>query len=395
MYKARYRWSHALIIGIDRYEHVSPLGYAVSDAVAISGLLTSQLGFDEMNLKLLKDEDATKANILRAFLSLARYGTEDDDRVIIFFAGHGQTVSSIKGDVGFLIPFDGNPKDLSTLIRWDELTRNSDFIRAKHILFLMDACYGGLALTRSVAPGTMRFLRDMMLRVSRQVLTAGKADETVSDLGGPLPNHSIFTGHLLEALSGKARDNDGNITANGVIAYVYQAVGADSSSQQTPHYGYLHGDGDLIFEPFQFDEAEAAEFPSDERLVSVPAAQEENNQMDKQERLKELLSETRYRIQLHDFLAQHTREVLARTGQDYFPSNGRIDNDIAVERMHKYEEAVARGMGVSPIRKLLLESEREGAQWGPLKAGFFGGSLDRFKTLVFSLDRFIQALQWY
>jgi hypothetical protein len=45
----------------------------------------------------------------------------------------------------------------------------------------------------------MRFLRDMLQRFSRQVLTAGKADETVADENGPRPGHSIFTSHLLEA----------------------------------------------------------------------------------------------------------------------------------------------------------------------------------------------------
>lgn len=261
---------------------------------------------------------------------------------MVFFAGHGHTVTSIKGEVGFLVPSDGDSNDLSTLIRWDELTRGSDLIRAKHILFIMDACYGGLAVTRSFSPGAMRFLRDMMQRISRQVLTAGKADEVVSDLGGPLPNHSVFTGHLIEALSGKAKDNDGNLTANGVIAYVYQAVGSDASAQQTPHYGYLHGDGDLIFQPLPVEETAQGGIPMDERLVSVPAilVGKENIEVDEILRLKELLSEPKHRIALHDFVAQRTREVLSKTAQDYFSVHGLVDKSSFTERLHKYEEAV-------------------------------------------------------
>jgi uncharacterized caspase-like protein len=113
------------------------------------------------------------------------------------------------------VPYDGNPEKLATLIRWDELTRNADLITAKHILFIMDACYGGLAITRALKPGTMRFQKDMLMRPARQVLTAGKADEVVADLGGPLPNHSVFTGHLIEALQGKAESVPGLLTANG------------------------------------------------------------------------------------------------------------------------------------------------------------------------------------
>jgi uncharacterized caspase-like protein len=75
------------------------------------------------------------------------------------------------------------------------------------MLFLMDACYGGLALTRTtIPPGSMRFLKDMLQRYSRQVLTAGKADEVVSDAGGTRPGHSIFTSHLLDGLDGAIGD---------------------------------------------------------------------------------------------------------------------------------------------------------------------------------------------
>jgi uncharacterized caspase-like protein len=127
--------------------------------------------------------------------------SDSDARVLIFFAGHGHTVSGNRGEIGFLVPVDGQVSDLSTLIRWDELTRNADLVPAKHMLFLMDACYGGLALSRRpLPPGSMRFVRDMLQRFSRQVLSAGKADEPVADAGGPRPGHSIFTGHVLDAL---------------------------------------------------------------------------------------------------------------------------------------------------------------------------------------------------
>lgn len=54
--------------------------------------------------------------------------------------------SGVKGEVGYLVPYDADMADYSTFIRWDELTRNAELVRAKHILFVMDACYGGLAV---------------------------------------------------------------------------------------------------------------------------------------------------------------------------------------------------------------------------------------------------------
>jgi hypothetical protein len=341
MYSVCYVKSRALIIGIDDYQHVSPLKYAVNDANAVAELMVRKLGFQKENVLVLTNGEATRSAIYRSFLSFAGKGTDHNDRLVVFFAGHGFTTSSLRGEVGYLVPSDGSPNDLSTLLRWDDLTRNADLIRSKHVLFIMDACYGGLAVTRSFRAGAMRFLSDMMMRTSRQVLTAGKADELVSDLGGPLPNHSVFTGHFLEALSGKAEDNEGNLTANGVIAYVYQAVSSDSTSQQTPHYGYLHGDGDMIFYPLPTEEPENKDAPPNERLVSVPALNTDKDEgMDQQTQLKQLLSERKYRIELHDFMAQRTRELLSLTGQDYFSTQGPVDNRIFVERMHKYEDAV-------------------------------------------------------
>ena len=342
MYSEHYGKSKALIIGINKYLHASPLSYAVSDATAIADLLVDRLGFAEENVTILTDAAADRASIMRAFLGFTRDGTDPDDRLMFFFAGHGHTITSLKGEVGYLIPVDGDSSDLSTLLRWDDLTRNADLIPAKHILFIMDACYGGLAITRAFNPGAMRFMRDMLQRLSRQVLTAGKADEPVADAGGPLPNHSIFTGHLIEALDGKARDNAGNLTANGVISYVYRAVSNDVASNQTPHYGYLHGDGDFIFDPLPTNDEKDGKVPETERLISVPAIFEQDEILvDHQTRLKELLVESKYRIQLHDFVAMKTRELLSKTGEDFYSVQGPVTNEAFVERLHQYENALS------------------------------------------------------
>ncbi|MBW2618509.1 MAG: caspase family protein, partial [Deltaproteobacteria bacterium] len=247
-YRPNYSNSYALVIGINEYKSASPLAYAVNDAKVIARVLTEDFSFPKDNVSLLLDKKATRSAITKRFLSFAFGGAAINDRVFVFFAGHGLTSPSRSGgEVGFLVPYDGDQKNYASLIRWDELTRSSDLIEAKHILFLMDACYGGLAITRTLKPGAMRFLKDMLLRSARQVLTAGKADEPVADYGGPRPGHSVFTGHLLEGLSGEAADPEGVITANGLMAYVHLKVSRDPNSKQTPHYGYLDGDGDFIF----------------------------------------------------------------------------------------------------------------------------------------------------
>jgi hypothetical protein len=340
MFKTHYTNSRALIIGINEYNSLSPLIYAVSDAEAVRDVLISKLGFSAENIEYLVDGDATKDKIISSFMRLAKDDVGLDERVLIYFAGHGHTRSSIRGEVGYLVPVDADINDFATFIRWDELTQNADFIRAKHLLFIMDACYGGLALTRNLQVGSARFLKDMMLRYSRQVLTAGKADQVVSDSGGPLPNHSVFTGHLLEGLGGKAATEAGVITANGLMSYVHSKVANDKDSRQTPHYGYCDGDGDFIFLAPQIEVLEAAEDRDLDSLVVLPYVAEEfaeDSTFDKIKKIKQLLANDSSSIELHDFVVEEVRRFLSCTSEDFFKVQGVFSNAELLERISKYE----------------------------------------------------------
>lgn len=340
--KTHYTRSRALVIGIDHYNQVSPLEYAVSDANEFRQSLVDTLGFNSEDITYLVNEAATRQAILREFLRFSREDIDVDERLIVFYAGHGHTRTGSRGEIGYLVPYDADMSDYSTFIRWDEFTRNAELVRAKHILFIMDACYGGLALTRSIAPGRVRFLKDMMLRHSRQVLTAGKADEVVADSGGPIPNHSVFTGHLLEGIRGKAATEDGVITAAGLMAYVYNRVATDKNSNQTPHYGHFDGDGDLILVAPGLSALEAIEERDDDRLVSVPFAVEEPEEegtLEKVKRAKSLLSSDSSAIELHDLLANEVRRFLSITSDDSFPTSGQFSKDEMLDRIGRYEEA--------------------------------------------------------
>jgi uncharacterized caspase-like protein len=273
LYQPHYGKSWALVIGINAYSKCPPLDYACNDATVFAELLVSKFGFLSEHVTVLKDADATRDNIRSAYLRFVDHpDVGPDDRMVVFFAGQGYTKTGKRGEVGFLVPVDGCTDDISTLVRWQDLTGNAELLLPKHLLFIMDACYGGLAATRHLSPGSMRFLKDMLQRYSRQVLTAGKADQVVADAGGPRPGHSVFTGHLLEALEGGAAVGDGIITANGVMAYVYDRVSKDPRSQQTPHYGLIEGDGDFIFNIPAAGVVNPDPTKDKDILVSVPPA---------------------------------------------------------------------------------------------------------------------------
>ena len=241
-----YADSWAVVIGINDYAKFPKLQYAVNDAQAIKQTLVQHLGFSDDHVLTLLDGQATRSSILAVFNDkLAQGGLKRNDRVFVFFAGHGATLKLGSGrDVGYIIPVDADPAAVATdAIAMTEIQDISENLTAKHVFFVMDACYSGLGLTRGASNN---YLRDNALRLGRQMLTAGGADQMVAD-GGP-GGHSIFTWTLLQGLNGKADLNgDGLITATELAAYVAPAVA--SVSQQTPAFGSLPGSegGEFVF----------------------------------------------------------------------------------------------------------------------------------------------------
>lgn len=245
---AGYSDSWAIVIGIDDYAKWPKLHYAVRDAKAIRETLIGKFGFANDHVVSLENQDATRNGILSAFHDkLAHAGMKKNDRLFVFFAGHGATRQLSSGrDLGYIVPVDSDPSQIATdAIPMTELQNIAESITAKHTLFIMDACYSGLGLTRGA--GNANFLRDNGKRLGRQMLTAGGADQLVAD-GGP-NGHSVFTWALLQGLNGKGDLNgDGLITATELAAYVAPAVAA--ASHQTPAFGSLPGSegGDFVFE---------------------------------------------------------------------------------------------------------------------------------------------------
>jgi uncharacterized caspase-like protein/peptidoglycan/xylan/chitin deacetylase (PgdA/CDA1 family) len=247
-----YANSWAILVGVDEYKKWPRLQYAVRDAEGVGQVLVQKFGFAPERVITLKNEQATRAGILGAFHDLVERGKstgglQPNDRVFVFFAGHGATRKLSSGrDLGYIVPSDADPDNLATdAIPMTEIQNIAESLPAKHELFVMDACYSGLGLTRGGANAS--FLRENGRRLGRQMLTAGGSDQLVSD-GGP-NGHSVFTWTLLQGLGGKADLNgEGLITATELAAYVAPAV--SSVSQQTPAFGSLPGSegGDFVFE---------------------------------------------------------------------------------------------------------------------------------------------------
>lgn len=365
-----YNESWALIVGIDEYQHARPLHHAVEDARAVRETLVESFSFPEENVTTLYNDEATRENILESFLQHGDSHVLADDRLVFFFAGHGDTRTGARGEIGFLIPHDGDTDQLSTLVRWDDLTKNAELVSAKHIFFIMDACYGGIAGLRSHS-GSARFAKDMLRRYGRQVLTAGKADELVSDAGGPRPDHSVFTGHLLDALEGGAEDESGFVTATRVMSYVYQRVANDRDSHQTPHYGFLEGDGDFLFDLSPLDDLESEdEVDVDVMVESQPV--ESQPVEDLVDQTKAYLASSEHRIKLHDLVMEELRLLREEIDSTRFHTDEDISATAIAERLVAYEDATRRLQKVA-----ILLGKWAGSDYRPLLEKLIRRACDR------------------
>ena len=247
-----YHESWAAIIGIDDYANWQKLQYAAHDALGVNDLLVQKYNFKPDHIFTLLNGEATRQNILS--LLGDKFGNPNmvqrEDRVLVFYAGHGATRKLASGrELGYIIPVDADLTNYEgSAISMTNFQDISEAIPAKHLLFIMDSCYSGLALTRGGGPlPSQNYFNEISRREARQMFTAGGADQQVADNG---PNgHSVFTWTLLQGLDGRADLNgDGFITATELAAYVAPAVSA--LSHQTPAFGNLPGTegGDFIFD---------------------------------------------------------------------------------------------------------------------------------------------------
>ena len=245
---ALYRESWAVVIGIDDYAQWPKLSYAGNDARAMRDLLVEKYSFKPENITMLLNKDATRERILSAIGDTLADPTKvsREDRVFIFFAGHGATRRLPNGRaLGYIVPADADIANYqSQAISMSNFQDISEAIPAKHVFFMTDACYSGIAAARG---GAQNYLQEVTRRSARQILTAGGADEEVADNG---PNgHSIFTWTVMQGLEGRADlNNDGFITASELAAYVGPIV--SSLSRQTPAFASLPGSegGEFVFE---------------------------------------------------------------------------------------------------------------------------------------------------
>src|SRR5579863_2076329 len=235
--------SYALVIGVAHYPNLpaaAQLQFAVRDADEMYTTLISPEGgqFPPEHVHKLVDEQVTLANLRRELEQWLPSVTQPNDRVMIYFAGHG----FISGGKAYLAPSDIDLKNIAQtaypMSTLGEVVGTA--IKGKWKVLITDACHSGAITPEDDPVALNRNLLD--LHSSLLSLTASRDREQSfesADWGG---GHGIFTYYVVRGLEGEADENgDGIVTADELYDYVYRNVRQDTSAagqgQQNPTVG--------------------------------------------------------------------------------------------------------------------------------------------------------------
>ncbi len=213
-------------VGVEDYEHETlrkpaPLKYCVEDVTALGEFLKSQ-GYD---VTLMTDdtgkEDAklapTKANVDAAIKALLEKGKRGDT-VIIALAGHGLQFAG--KPEAYFCPADAKPfaSKIETLIPASRIYGEMEASFATSKVLLVDACRNDPDPTRGRGfdPGTAPPPKGIAVYFS---CDAGQKALENDDL-----KHGVFFHYVIEGLSGKAKDDDNEVSLNTLANYVSKQV---------------------------------------------------------------------------------------------------------------------------------------------------------------------------
>jgi hypothetical protein len=244
-----YAESHALVIGAARYQRGWPsLPGVVEDVDAVAQALADQ-GFE---VGTMLDPTRDELDLaLRQFVE--RHGEGTDNRLLVYFSGHGATIpSSVGTKLGYIVPVDAPRlnEDGSNLAAFkrsayslENILTLARQINSKHALFVFDSCFSGSVLRgRAGVPDS---ISEYTKQQVREFIASGDENQRVSD-------ESLFRRLFVAGLRGAADTNrDGYITGSELGIYLQDRVTNETHSAQTPRWGKISDglldQGDFVF----------------------------------------------------------------------------------------------------------------------------------------------------
>jgi tetratricopeptide (TPR) repeat protein len=232
----RDKW--ALVVGISKFKDPTiSLQYAAKDAQDFGTYLKTEGNFAPDHVRILTNERATRAEILKEITSWLPRVSNPDDLVVIFFSSHGSPSSLDLANVNFLVSYDTDKYNLAgTAIQLQDFADLiKKYVHSDRIVLCMDACHSGAA---TGAKGLFRNQNldaaDVAQGTGQLVICSSLASQ--SSWESTRYKNGVFTHYLIEGLR---KDGDKS-KLKDVFKYmkdgVYSEVQRDRNGvEQTPN----------------------------------------------------------------------------------------------------------------------------------------------------------------
>jgi uncharacterized caspase-like protein len=180
--------------------------FADNDAKSFARTLL-KLGWNENNIKLLVNKDATQRNITIALESwLSKAGP--NDQIILFWAGHGYPNPEDSQKV-YLATYDTDISIPATGYRMDRVRSILEEIKSKNVILFADTCHAGKLITRgnerrgiSIVPNIDKMAREQ--KIPKGWIFMVGADTDRQAIEHTSWTNGAFTHSLIKGLNGEA-----------------------------------------------------------------------------------------------------------------------------------------------------------------------------------------------
>ncbi|MGA2219512.1 MAG: tetratricopeptide repeat protein [Terracidiphilus sp.] len=228
--------SYALVIGISKYKNLpqeSQLQYPNLDAESVYTVLISPEGgqFPAENVHKLIDSQATLANIQHELETWLPSVTHPDDRVLVYFAGHG----FVSNGTAYIAPHDIDLKNIAgSAYPMEALGKDiGSRINGKWKVLITDSCHSGAITPEADRSTVNRTLLDLDKSLFSVTASRDREQSFESDKWGG--GHGIFTYYVVKGLEGEADTNgDGIVSADELAEYVHTNVRDATNAAQNP-----------------------------------------------------------------------------------------------------------------------------------------------------------------
>ncbi|MGB4938014.1 MAG: tetratricopeptide repeat protein [Ferruginibacter sp.] len=248
--------TYALVIGIAKYldPDIPQLQFSNQDAEVFAEFLQSKAGgyVPKENIRLLVDSFATTGSVYNAIYWL-KNSCKKNDKVYIYFSGHGDLENITMYKNGFLICYDSpqfNYVRLALSIDYlNDMANTLSVENEANVILITDACHSG-KLTDKRFKGNFLAAEQLRKVKSKEIrITSSSADELSNEKADWGGGRGVFSYYLVNGLKGlAAKKNSDQITLDDIKNYLDSSLKNDmvlmqDSTKQTP---VVKGNGSFV-----------------------------------------------------------------------------------------------------------------------------------------------------